>query len=99
MIRLPEDSVLSGFTPLMINVQDPVYAPKEMDPEVAQFGLRINRLLFFGTTFLCGLDPPVLKLELNNGVQEYISVVNTSASRSSPPTPPEIVSVFLLSLI
>lgn len=99
MIRLPEDGVLTGFTPLMHNVQEPTYAPKEMDPEVAQFGLRISKLLFFGTVFLCGLEPPVLKVEFDNDVREYTSVVCTSPNRSSPPTPPELVSLYIIAAL
>lgn len=89
-IRLPEDGVLSGFTPLMHNVQEPTYAPQNCDSEEMQFVLRMNKLLFFGTVFLCGLDPPVLKLELKDDAREYVSVVRASSSRSTPSTPPEL---------
>lgn len=85
-VRLPEDSVLSGFTPLMVvNIEPPVYVPKDFDIEMAQFQHRLNKLLFFGTVFLCGLEPPVLKLEFENG--KYVSVVCTTASRDSPTSP------------
>lgn len=91
-IRLPEDAVLSEFTPLMHNVQEPTFVSKDFDMELAQYTLRINKLLFFGTVFLCGLEPPVLKLEIENeNYNEYVSVVRTSSSRSSPPSPPELV--------
>lgn len=44
--------------------------------ELAQICLRIHRILFFGTMFLCGMDPPVLKLhKTETGLSEYISVV------------------------
>lgn len=76
----------------MHNIQDPTYVCKDFDIELAQFTLRINKLLFFGTVFLCGLDPPVLKLEMENDYNEYVSVVETSSSRDSPPSPPELVS-------
>ncbi|KAK9738430.1 PIN domain [Popillia japonica] len=90
-IRLPEDAVLSEFTPLMHNVQEPTFVSKDFDMELAQYTLRINKLLFFGTVFLCGLEPPVLKLEIENeNYNEYVSVVRTSSSRSSPPSPPEL---------
>lgn len=94
-MRLPEDSVLSGFTPLMVNIQTPTYVPKDVDMELAQFQLRISKLLFFGTVFLCGLEPPVLKLEFENDYREYVSVVCTTASRDSPSSPPELVSEFI----
>lgn len=44
--------------------------------DLAQICLRIHRILFFGTMFLCGMDPPVLKLhKTETGLSEYISVV------------------------
>nr|XP_022917819.1 telomerase-binding protein EST1A isoform X1 [Onthophagus taurus] len=89
-VRLPEDAVLCGFTPLMHNVQDLTYAPKDLDVEQAQFALRLSKLLFFGTVFLCGLEPPVLKFELESDYSGYVSVVRMSSSRSSPPSPPEL---------
>lgn len=101
-VRLPEDGVLSGFTPLIFNQQEPTFAPKDVDAEAAQLALRIKKILFFGTVFLCGLEPPVLKLEFENDFSEYISVVRTSASRSQPSSPPELVkkkhskTIFLL---
>lgn len=53
-----------------------------MFQEVAQVSLRIHKILFCCTEFLCGVDPPVLKLQKNeNGDNEYISVVET-------PSPP-----------
>ncbi|KAL3267755.1 hypothetical protein HHI36_006882 [Cryptolaemus montrouzieri] len=89
-LRLPEDNVLSGFTPLMVNVDEPTYVPKNYDLETAQFVLRLNKLLFFGTEFLCGLEPPVLKLEIDNDFREYVSVVSSSNSRDSPPSVTEM---------
>lgn len=91
-MRLPEDSVLSGFTPLTYTAQETMYAPKELEPDRAQFSLRLFKLVFFGTVYLCGVDPPVLKLEIEDGVREYVSVVCLSNSRDSPPTPEELVS-------
>ncbi|XP_045475193.1 telomerase-binding protein EST1A isoform X2 [Harmonia axyridis] len=84
LLRLPEDNVLSGFTPLMLKVDEPTYVPKNYDLESGQFVLRLNKLLFFGTEFLCGLEPPVLKLEIDNDFTEYISVVSNANSRDSP---------------
>jgi len=41
--------------------------------------------VFFGTAYLCGIDPPVLKLHKDErGRSEYVSVV-----RSAPPFPAE----------
>lgn len=77
---------------MVADLDKPTYVPRDFDMELAQFTLRIHKLLFFGTMYLCGLEPPVLKLELVNGYKEYVSVVQTSASRDSPASPPELVS-------
>jgi len=82
-VRLAEDATLAGFIPLMFNCPEPMYTSKETNMEVAQVSLRIRRILFCGTVFLCGVDPPVLKLHKNeSGGSEYISVVEIA----SPPT-------------
>uniref|UniRef100_A0A1Y1L3P3 PIN domain-containing protein n=2 Tax=Photinus pyralis TaxID=7054 RepID=A0A1Y1L3P3_PHOPY len=91
LIRLPEDAVLCGFTPLMYNDHSPTYAPQDIEPEIAQFALRLSKVHFFGTVFLYGLEEPVIKLEIYNGVREYISVVSTSANKDSPPSPVELI--------
>ncbi|EFN73037.1 Telomerase-binding protein EST1A [Camponotus floridanus] len=84
LVKLPEDITLAGFTPLMLNPQDPCYVEKTEDMEVAQVCLRISKILFFGQVFLCGLETPVLKLQKSEtGVSEYVSVVEAS-STSSP---------------
>ncbi|XP_058800313.1 telomerase-binding protein EST1A-like isoform X2 [Phymastichus coffea] len=89
LVRLPEDTTLSGFTPLMSNPQDPFYADKKEDIEVVQVCLRIYKILFFGQVFLCGLETPVLKLQKSEtGVSEYVSVVEASGP-GSPSSPPE----------
>ncbi|XP_026668132.1 telomerase-binding protein EST1A-like isoform X2 [Ceratina calcarata] len=89
LVKLPEDMTLAGFTPLMSNPQDPCYAEKNEDMEVAQVCLRINKILFFGQVFLCGLETPVLKLQKSEtGISEYVSVVEAS-STSTPSSPPE----------
>ncbi|XP_046391094.1 telomerase-binding protein EST1A isoform X2 [Ischnura elegans] len=92
-VRLPEDSALAGFTPLMANYQEPGYVPTDSDMEQAQVCLRIQKLLFFGTEFLCGLDPPVLKLHVvgERGESEYVSVVS-SCPTSSAPSPTHALS-------
>ncbi|XP_078044593.1 uncharacterized protein LOC144474030 isoform X1 [Augochlora pura] len=89
LVKLPEDTTLAGFTPLMSNPQDPIYAEKTEDMEKAQVCLRINMILFFGQVYLCGLETPVLKLQKSeNGDSEYVSVVEAS-STSIPSSPPE----------
>ncbi|KAK2576206.1 hypothetical protein KPH14_008409 [Odynerus spinipes] len=89
LVKLPEDTTLAGFTPLMSNPQDPCYVEKTEDMDIAQVCLRISKVLFFGQVFLCGLETPVLKLQKNEtGMSEYVSVVEAS-STSSPSSPPE----------
>lgn len=52
--------------------------------EQAYVVLRIRKIIFFGTVFLCGVDPPVLKLQkFDSGFSEYVSVVQSS-SQGSP---------------
>jgi len=65
--------------------------------ELAYVVLRIRKIVFFGTVFLCGVDPPVLKLQkFDGGFSEYVSVVQSS-SQGSPSCLPEEdqVSAFL----
>lgn len=74
-VRLPEDMTLAGFMPLMTLMQEPLYADRDLDPELVHVCARLKRLLFFGHTFLCGIDPPVLRLHKDEtGRSEYISV-------------------------
>lgn len=68
----------------MYTSDDAIYAPNDVDIETAHFLQRLNKLLFFGTVYLCGVDPPVLKLEIEDDVREYVSVVCTNNSRDSP---------------
>ncbi|XP_014224992.1 telomerase-binding protein EST1A isoform X2 [Trichogramma pretiosum] len=87
LVKLPEDTTLAGFTPLMSIPQYPFYADKKEDIELVQVCSRIKKILFFGQEFLCGLEIPVLKLQKNErGESEYVSVVETS-SISSPGSP------------
>lgn len=82
LVYLNEDATLSGFTPLMANIHEPIYRHKDTDLDLAQISLRIHKLLFFGTVFLCGIDPPVLKLhKTETGESEYISIVDTESSQ------------------
>jgi len=42
----------------------------------------VNCILFFGTEFLCGTEPPVFKLhKTDTGASEYISVVETASPK------------------
>jgi len=83
-VRLPEDVTLCGFTPLMLNIQNPNYTPKTSDMDLAADCVRIDRMLYFGRDFLCGLDPPVLKLKfIAPSLSEYVSVVEQAAGTSA----------------
>ncbi|XP_039746843.1 uncharacterized protein LOC120624394 isoform X1 [Pararge aegeria] len=86
-IRLPEDSSLAGFTPLMYMEAAAAWLPTEppVAPHTAEHVLRTRKLLFFGTEYLVGVEPPVLKLEYPTGAQpRYVSAV----LRSEPKFPP-----------
>ena len=46
--------------------------------------VRVDRLLYFGRVFLCGLDPPVLKLQLiAPALPEYVSVVEQNRTEAA----------------
>ncbi|XP_050078429.1 telomerase-binding protein EST1A [Anopheles maculipalpis] len=75
-VRLPEDIILAGFTPLMYYEPEPIFVHPECDMEEAQNVLRIQKLLYFGTDRLCNCDPPVLRGATDNGAKFY-SVVES----------------------
>ncbi|XP_034840495.1 uncharacterized protein Smg6 isoform X2 [Maniola hyperantus] len=86
-IRLPEDASLAGFTPLMYMEAAAAWLPSEppVAPHTAEHVLRTRKLLFFGTEYLVGVDPPVLKLEYPAEAQpRYVSAVQ----RTQPSYPP-----------
>lgn len=87
-VKLPEDVTLCGFTPLMLNIQESRYTPKTSDTDLAADCVRIERMLYFGRDFLCGLDPPVLKLKfIGPSLSEYVSVVDSSSATAGPHQP------------
>ncbi|XP_065343989.1 telomerase-binding protein EST1A isoform X1 [Cloeon dipterum] len=98
VMKLPEDVALAGFNPLRSNMPELVYVPKNFDmasilpnnfdvQELAYNCLRIKKVQFFGGQFLCGTDPPVLKLQRWDIERSlYISIVDSS--RSPGDTPP-----------
>ncbi|CAH0720855.1 unnamed protein product, partial [Brenthis ino] len=86
-VRLPEDASLAGFTPLMYMEPAAAWLPAERAPapHTAEHVLRTRKLLFFGTEYLVGVEPPVLKLEYPAGAQpRYVSAVQ----RTQPNYPP-----------
>ncbi|KAJ8725669.1 hypothetical protein PYW08_003852 [Mythimna loreyi] len=77
-VRLPEDASLGGFTPLMY--MEPAVAWVRADQlgqhHAAEHALRISKLLFFGTEYLVGVEPPVLRLEYpSDAAPRYVSAV------------------------
>ncbi|XP_047510080.1 uncharacterized protein LOC125052988 isoform X2 [Pieris napi] len=78
VVRLAEDTSLAGFTPLMYMEPAIAWARSSpaLSPHAAEHVLRTRKLLFFGTEYLVGVDPPVLKLEYPAGSQpRYVSAV------------------------
>lgn len=52
------------------------------DKDLSELAHRVNCILFFGTEFLCGTEPPVFKLhKTDTGASEYISVVETASPK------------------
>ncbi|KAI8434951.1 hypothetical protein MSG28_003416 [Choristoneura fumiferana] len=86
-VRLAEDSSLAGFTPLMY--MEPAAAWLRAEPpaphHAAEHALRTRKLLFFGTEYLVGVEPPVLRLEYpNNGAPRYVSAVQHAPAHHAP---------------
>ncbi|XP_052757427.1 uncharacterized protein LOC113517389 isoform X2 [Galleria mellonella] len=86
-VRLAEDASLGGFTPLMY--MEPAVAWVRPEPAVqlhaAEHALRLRKLLFFGTEYLVGVEPPVLRLEYPaSAPPRYVSAVQ----RVQPHNPP-----------
>ncbi|XP_050345669.1 telomerase-binding protein EST1A [Nymphalis io] len=86
-VRLPEDASLAGFTPLMY--MEPAAAwlrpAPAAAPHSAEHALRTRKLLFFGTEYLVGVEPPVLKLEYPDGSQpRYVSAVQHAKVNYAP---------------
>lgn len=85
-VRLPEDAMFFGYNPLALisNIQDPMYTLASNDAELVHTCVRLKRILFFGTEFLVGIDPPVLKLHKTEaGQDQYISVVEVVSKEES----------------
>ncbi|KAF9802444.1 hypothetical protein SFRURICE_009126 [Spodoptera frugiperda] len=86
-VRLPEDASLGGFTPLMY--MEPAVAWVRADQlgqhHAAEHALRITKLLFFGTEYLVGVEPPVLKLECPaDASPRYVSAVQRAQPLHAP---------------
>uniref|UniRef100_A0A8D8US36 Telomerase-binding protein EST1A n=1 Tax=Cacopsylla melanoneura TaxID=428564 RepID=A0A8D8US36_9HEMI len=85
-VRLPEDIMFIGYSPLSLisNIQDPMYTRVTNNLDVVHTCARLKIILFFGTEFLVGIDPPVLKLhKTESGQDEYISIVEIVSKEES----------------
>ncbi|KAL1452128.1 hypothetical protein WDU94_006434 [Cyamophila willieti] len=85
-VRLPEDIMFIGYNPLSLiaNIQDPMYTRVTNNMDVVHTCARLKIILFFGTEFLVGIDPPVLKLhKTESGLDEYISIVEIVSKEES----------------
>ncbi|XP_022172411.1 telomerase-binding protein EST1A-like isoform X2 [Myzus persicae] len=81
-LKLPEDSMFSGFTPIIGYELKPIFITTTSDRVLSELTHRVNCILFFGTEFLCGTEPPVFKLhKTDTGASEYISVVETASPK------------------
>ncbi|XP_045542788.1 uncharacterized protein LOC106720366 [Papilio machaon] len=85
-VRLAEDASLAGFTPLMYMEPAVAWLPAaHAAHHAAEHALRTRKLLFFGTEYLVGVEPPVLRLEYPAGESpRYVSAVQ----RTKPNYPP-----------
>ncbi|CAH0406478.1 unnamed protein product [Chilo suppressalis] len=86
-VRLAEDATLGGFTPLMY--MEAAVAWVRSEPAVphqsAEHALRTRKLLFFGTEYLVGVEPPVLSLEYPSGAPpRYVSAVQRAQPLHQP---------------
>ncbi|XP_068629473.1 telomerase-binding protein EST1A isoform X1 [Battus philenor] len=86
IVRLAEDASLAGFTPLMY--MEPAVAwvhENRTTHHAAEHALRTRKLLFFGTEYLVGVEPPVLKLEYPpDASPRYVSAVQRAQQQYSP---------------
>ncbi|KAJ2952733.1 hypothetical protein O0L34_g7085 [Tuta absoluta] len=95
-VRLSEDASLAGFTPLMyIEPAAAWSAPQPAaPPHAAEHALRVRKLLFFGTEYLVGVEPPVLTLEYpSNAAPRYVSAVQRAPAHNTALQHLENVSV------
>ncbi|XP_037869133.1 telomerase-binding protein EST1A isoform X2 [Bombyx mori] len=86
-IRLAEDASLGGFTPLMYMEPDKAWVPPDPSAHnhAAEHVLRIRKLLFFGTEYLVGVEPPVLRLEYpTDAPPRYVSAVQKTKPQHQP---------------
>lgn len=76
-VRLPEDIILLGFTPLEQNASlEKVYCSNTDDIDLVHTAYRVKKITFYGAKFMCEANPPVLRRAVtSNGHAEYRSAV------------------------
>ncbi|GAB0093491.1 hypothetical protein DMENIID0001_086370 [Sergentomyia squamirostris] len=84
IVRLQEDIALAGFTPLIYNAPEDIFCHRDDDIESAQNALRLQKILYVGTDYLCSCTPAVLKrVTYDDATTELISVVQNRTDESS----------------
>ncbi|XP_045127559.1 telomerase-binding protein EST1A-like [Portunus trituberculatus] len=89
-LRLSEDTFLRGYEPLLSAHSSIFFAPSTALMGRAQDWARVSRLQTCLCQFLCGVDPPVLRLQKTEQGDMLVSVVDTSP----PPSPAAVKSSF-----
>ncbi|KAK0058798.1 telomerase-binding protein EST1A [Biomphalaria pfeifferi] len=65
-VILQEDTTLAGFVPMLSAPQEIFYADTQVDKELAEDWLRIEKLRLFGE-YLCGVEPAMLAFNVESG--------------------------------
>ncbi|XP_047483558.1 telomerase-binding protein EST1A-like isoform X2 [Penaeus chinensis] len=77
-VKLMEDSFLRGYEPLLPAHRTLSYSPSHVHSGRACDWARVMRLQTCLCQFLCGVDPPVLRLQKTDQGDVLVSVVDTS---------------------
>lgn len=77
-VKLMEDSFLRGYEPLLPAHRTLSYSPSHIHSGRACDWVRVLRLQTCLCQFLCGVDPPVLRLQKTDQGDVLVSVVDTS---------------------
>ncbi|XP_063610362.1 telomerase-binding protein EST1A-like [Penaeus indicus] len=77
-VKLMEDSFLRGYEPLLPAHRTLSYSPSHVHSGRACDWARVLRLQTCLCQFLCGVDPPVLRLQKTDQGDVLVSVVDTS---------------------
>ncbi|XP_076065529.1 telomerase-binding protein EST1A-like isoform X2 [Oratosquilla oratoria] len=83
LVRLEEDVFLRGFEPLLGAHRNQTHVPNSTPLCISSDAVRLSRVQTVLVQFLCGVDPPVLRLRKTDRGDVIVSVVDTS-----PPVTP-----------